>query len=106
LNLGEDTVTTRALARVRPFPHDELPVPPQDRVWRHDGGDLTQDLPSQPMPADRQASPVGVSELEAPLTQLASKDAVLLHQIRDRLPLLAIQPAGEDGEHHVEIVPS
>lgn len=54
------------------------------------------------MPADRQASPVGVSELEVPLTQLASKDAVLLHQIRDRLPLLAIQPPGEDDEHHVE----
>ena len=48
------------------------------------------------MPADRQASPVGVSELEAPLTQLASKDAVLLHQIRDCLPFLALQPAGED----------
>jgi hypothetical protein len=55
------------------------------------------------MPADRlQASPVGVRELEAPLTQLASNDAVLFHQIRDRLPLLAIQPGGEDGEHHVE----
>ena len=54
------------------------------------------------MPADRQASPVGVSEREAPLTQLASKNAVLRHQIRDRLPLLAIPPAAEDGEHHVE----
>ena len=54
------------------------------------------------MPEDRQASPVSVSELEAPLTQLASKDAVLLHQIRDGLSLLTIQPAGEDGEHHVE----
>ena len=63
---------------------------------------MTQHLPSQPMPADRQAAPVDVSELEAPLTELASKDAILLHQIRERLPLLPIQPAGEDGEHHVE----
>src|SRR5258708_24650864 len=74
LNLGEDTPTASALARVRPLPHDELPVPPQDRVRRHDGRDLTQDLPPQPMPADRQASPVGVCELEAPLTQPAAKD--------------------------------
>ena len=36
-------MAARALARARPFPHDELPVPPQDRVWRHDGGDLTQE---------------------------------------------------------------
>jgi hypothetical protein len=76
-------------------------MPPQDRVWCHDGGDL-QDLSSQPVPADRQASQVGIRELDPLLTQLASKDAVLLHQIRERLPLLAIQPAGEDGEHHVE----
>ena len=40
-------------------------------------------LSSQPMPAHRQATPVGVSvgvsELEALLTELTSKDAVLLH---------------------------
>ena len=27
-NLGEDTVTAGALVRVRPLPHDELPMPP------------------------------------------------------------------------------
>ena len=54
------------------------------------------------MPADRQATSVGVGELEAPLTQPASKDAVLLHQISDHLPLPAIQPVGKDGEDHVE----
>jgi hypothetical protein len=77
-------------------------MPPQNRVWCHDGGNLTQDLPSQLVPAYRQATPVGIRELEPLLTQLASQDAVLLHQIRERLPLLAIQPAGEDGEHQVE----
>ena len=29
--------------------------------------------------------------------QLASKDPILFHQIRDRLALLTIQPAGQDG---------
>ena len=46
---------------------------------------LTQDLPSQPMPADRQASPVGVSEREAPLTQLASKDGACAPEHRQLL---------------------
>jgi hypothetical protein len=60
-------------------------MPPHDRVWCHDGGYLTQDLSSQPTPADRLATSVGVGELDPLLTQLASKDAVLLHQICDRL---------------------
>jgi hypothetical protein len=101
-NLGEDSPTAAAIVRVGPLPNNELPMPPQDRAWCHDGGDLLQDLSSQPVLADRQASPVGISEPDPLLTQLASKDAVLLHQIRERLPLLAIQPAGEDGEQHVE----
>ena len=56
----------------------------------------------EPMPANRQPSPVSIAEPKPLLTQLAAKDAVLLHQIRDRLPLVAIQPAGEDGEQDVE----
>jgi hypothetical protein len=32
--------------RVRPLPHDELPMPSQNRVWCHDGGDLTQTCPA------------------------------------------------------------
>jgi hypothetical protein len=46
--------------------------------------------------------PAGIGELEPLLTQLASKDTVLLHQIRERLALLTIQPAGQNRKHHVE----
>jgi hypothetical protein len=53
-----------------------------------------QDLPSQPMPPDRQPSPIGVGELQPPPTQLPSKDTILFNQISDGLPLLTIQPAG------------
>jgi hypothetical protein len=95
-NLGENTLATGPLVPVRPLPDDELPMPPQNRVWCHDGGYLTQELPSQPVPPDRQATPVGVSELDPLLTKLAPQDAILLHQIRERLPLLVIQPASED----------
>jgi hypothetical protein len=54
------------------------------------------------MSADRQPSPLRLSELQPPLAQLPSKDPILFDQIRDSLPLLSIQPAGEDGEHHLE----
>ena len=61
-----------------------------------------QALPSQPVPPDRQPPSVGIGELEPLTTQLTPKDPILFHQIRNRLALLAIHPAGEDGEHHLE----
>ena len=41
----------------------------------------------------RQPAPVGIGELEPLPTQLPSKDAILFHQIREGLPLLAISRA-------------
>ena len=95
--LGEDTVSVVALVRVRSLPHDELPMPPQDRVRCDDAPDLTQDLPAQPMPTDRQPASIVIGELEPLATQLASKDPIFLHQIRDRLAFLAIHPASHDS---------
>ena len=54
------------------------------------------------MPPNRQPSPIGIGELEPLPTQLPSKDPILFHQISEGLPLLTIQPAGDDGEHHLE----
>jgi hypothetical protein len=36
--LGENTMAASPFVRVRPLPHDELPMPPQDRVRSHDRG--------------------------------------------------------------------
>jgi hypothetical protein len=44
----------------------------------------------------------GFGELEPLPTQRPSKDPILFHQIREGLPLLASQPAGQDGEHHLD----
>ena len=67
-----------------------------------DTRELAQDLPSQPMAPDRQPASIAIGEREPLPTQLASKDAILFHQIRDRLVLLAIQPAGQNDQHHLE----
>jgi hypothetical protein len=82
-NLSEYTVTARALVWVRPLPYDELPMPRLNRVWCHDGGDLTQHLPSQPLSPDRQPSPIGIGERQPLLTQLPPKDPILFHQISE-----------------------
>jgi hypothetical protein len=42
-NLPHNPGPSRPPAGVRPFSNDKLPVPPQDRVWRHQAGDLPQE---------------------------------------------------------------
>jgi hypothetical protein len=39
-------------------------MPSQNCVWRDDRGDLAQDASSHPIPQDREAPPVVISELE------------------------------------------
>ena len=81
---------TGVLVRVRPLPHNELPMPSQDRVGCHDARDLIQELPSQAMPTDRQPSSVVIGESEPLTTEMASKNPIFFDQIRDRVVLLAI----------------
>jgi len=54
------------------------------------------------MPADRQAAAIGIGEVEPLSTQLAAKDPIFFHQIRHCLAFLAIHPASQDGQHHLE----
>ena len=44
--LGAHTVSVGVRVRVRPFPHNELPMPPHDRVGGDDARDLIQELPA------------------------------------------------------------
>jgi hypothetical protein len=39
---------------------------------------------------------------QTPPTQLAAQEAVLLDQIRERVPLAAFQPAGQGQQQHLE----
>jgi hypothetical protein len=64
--------------------------------------DLPQRLTSQPGRPHGEPSSVVIGEAEAPPLQLASKDAILFQEIAERLPLPALQPAGEDDEQHLE----
>ena len=101
-DFGEDPVSARARVRVGPLPHDELSMPPYYRVRCDNSRDLTQDLPAQPMPADRQPASIVIGELEPTATQMASKDPIFFDQKRHGLALLAIQPASHDGEYYLE----
>jgi hypothetical protein len=54
------------------------------------------------MPPDRQPASIVSGELELLPRQLEPNDPILVHQIRDRLAILAIRLAGQDGQHHLE----
>jgi hypothetical protein len=84
--------------RERPLPGDQLAVPPQDRVRRHEGGDL----PQQPAPESAafggEAAALLVGQPEAAPVQLPLEDPVLLHQVFDDVLLVAVDPTREGHE--------
>src|ERR1700674_420743 len=99
-DLREHTRTTAPPLRVRPLPRDQLPMPPENRVWRDDRGDLTQPPTSQPVPADGEPTPLVLAQPKAPATQLTPQDSVLFDQIGQGLLLLTIQPADQRGKNN------
>ena len=101
-NLGEHAAPTRPGRRVRPLPGDQLPMPAEQRVGRDDRGDLAQRLTAQPVRPRGEPPPVVIGEAQAPPTQLPAQEAVFFDQIGDRLPLAALEPAGQDQQQHLE----
>ena len=79
---------------VRPLPCDELAMPPKQRIGCHNGGNLAQGTPTQPVRSRGQSSPVVIGETQPPPTQLPAQEAVLFDQVGARLPFAAFEPAG------------
>jgi hypothetical protein len=100
-DLGQYT-PSRGASRVGPFMSHEVSVPSQQRIGRHDRGDLPQCPPSQLKRPHGKPPSVVIGETQAPPTQLRAQDAILFHQVRERVPLLAIQPADQDREPYLE----
>jgi hypothetical protein len=63
--LREHAGASRPALRVRPFPGDELPGPPKNRVGRDKRGNLRQDPATKTPAEDRQAPPFVVGQLHA-----------------------------------------
>ena len=64
-NLLHHTRTANSLSRIGPLCGDEFTVPRQDRIGRHDGGNLPQDLLAQRLPLSRQSATLVVRETES-----------------------------------------
>jgi hypothetical protein len=95
-------LAVRGGLRVRPFPGDELPVPPENSVRSHDRGNLREQPATETRAAGSQASSFVVGEPQTPGTELRLQDAVLLVQVRHDLVLLASEPTDERRDEQVQ----
>jgi len=67
-----------------------------------DRGDLAQGRTAHAVCPCGQSSPVVIGQAQPPGPHLAPQEPVLFDQVRDRLLLPAIQPAGEHAQHHLQ----
>ena len=97
-NLPQDSRPADSRRCIRPFPGNEQPVPPQNRVGSDDRGNLAQDPASEAPAADSQSAALVIGQLQRSADQLLPQNPILLSQILDNIPLLPIHPAGEEHD--------
>jgi hypothetical protein len=67
-----------------------------------DRGDLAQPPTAQAVRPSSKPAPVVIGQLQASALELPAQDTVLLNEIVEYGSVLAVQPAGEDGEQQLE----
>jgi hypothetical protein len=77
-------------------------MPAQQGVGRDDRRNLAQPATAKPVRPHGEPPPIVVPQLDAPPTQLPSKDAILFNKIAEYFSLSAVQPTREDGEHQLK----
>ena len=81
---------------------DQLAVPGEQRLRRHEGGHLRQDGPPQPLRFGGQPAALIVGEPKALGAKLLAEDSILLAQVLDHLQLALVHPAGDGDQQESE----
>lgn len=87
---------------VRPFPCNQLSMPSQQRVGCHNRGHQPQPLTAQPECPGGQPPSVIIGESQPPSAKLPTEETVLFHQVNNRFPVAAFEPAGQHHQQQVE----
>ena len=87
---------------VRPFPGDQPAIPPQQRVRRRNRGDLPEGRAADAERTGGQPAAIVVSQAQPPRPKLSPQEPIFFNEVSDRLPLPAVQPAGQHAQHHLE----
>jgi hypothetical protein len=90
------------LSAARPFPGDQLAMPPQQGVRRRDRGDLPQGRTADSVRTRRQPAAIIIGQAHAPDAQLAAEAPVFFDQVGDDLPFSAGQPVGHDRQQQLK----
>jgi hypothetical protein len=77
-------------------------MPTQQRLWRDDGGNVIQNLPSDTFRLCGQSAPLAIAEPKTPVAELLTKNADFFAQIFDHLQLALIHPSGYRDQHKSE----
>jgi len=91
-----------SLGGVRPLHRNQLVVPPKDRVWGHDGGDLGEQAATECMALGCESSTLIISEAKSPIAELLLEHSILLNEVGNDLRLVAVGPSCEGGEEQLE----
>jgi hypothetical protein len=86
---------------VRPLVGEQLPVPSENRVRRHERRDLLQHAASQALPQHPETSALIVVESELPGAQLRLQHAILFAKERDHITLLDLEPRQQRCQQHL-----
>jgi len=88
--------------RVCPFASDQLTMPPQQGVWRRDRRNLPQDRTPDLVTSRGQPAAIVIGQPQPPIPKLTPQKPILFDQVRDGLPLAAIQPSGQHHQHDLQ----
>jgi hypothetical protein len=79
-DLREHAKTTAAAFPVRPFPRDELSMPPENRVGCDDRGDVTKAATAQPVSMHGQPTAFLIGQAD-PAPHVPTEDTVFFDQV-------------------------
>ena len=77
-------------------------MPPQQRVGRRDRDNIPQGRTAESVRSRRKSTAIVVREPQPTSTKLTPQESVFFDQVRDSVPLPAIQPTGQHHQHHLE----
>jgi hypothetical protein len=100
-NLNEYTRTPTLALRVRPFPCDELPMPPKNRVGSRNGGDIPKAATTEPVSVLAQPTAFLVGQAE-PAAHVPTEDAVFFDQVGHGVLRPSVEPAGQRREQQAQ----
>lgn len=91
----------RSLVDERALP-SYLPVPPQDRVWGRERGDLLQERPADRLPSLRERPAFRVGEAQAFRAESRAQHAVLGEEVIDSRFLASLQKSRDQQDEELQ----